>query len=260
MVRPDSDRWVMRLRPGVQDAGHPVDLLPLRGWKPRSLQGLGGRSEPSRGTVHCQTARQRAETGRRPLRRVGAADRGHLCGAGLLPERAPRLLRPQLRGPAGLRTGPCGRDRAQWRAYRPLFVSGIRSPNSPQRRPYMHELSQDGFLDALRDMGGTPAEVLADEMLTRLFLPTTRAEIRLAELWGDRHGKGVNVPVTALYGQDDPVDGRDSMRDWKLFTEQDCELLDVAGGHFFLKTHRRSLLDVINARLGDAGGESGLQG
>ncbi|MEU7600752.1 alpha/beta fold hydrolase [Streptomyces sp. NPDC040724] len=143
---------------------------------------------------------------------------------------------------------------------RRLFVSGSRSPNHPQRRPYMHELSQSGFLDALRDMGGTPAEVLNDKVLMRLFLPTTRAEIRLAELWGDRHGKGVDVAVTALYGQDDPIDGHESMRDWKHFTERDFELLDVAGGHFFLETHRRPLLDVINARLGDVSGESGLHG
>ncbi|MET8419232.1 thioesterase II family protein [Streptomyces sp. NPDC005134] len=141
---------------------------------------------------------------------------------------------------------------------RRLFLSASRSPGSPQRRPYLHELTDVAFLDALRDMGGTPAEVLNDKVLMRLFLPTTRAEIRLAELWGDRRDKGVNVPVTALYGQDDPIDGRESMRDWKHFTEQDCELLDMAGGHFFLETHRRPLLEVINARLGDVSGEFGL--
>lgn len=133
---------------------------------------------------------------------------------------------------------------------RRLFLAASRSPSDPQRRPYLHELTDAGFLDALRDMGGTPAEVLDDEVLMRLFLPTTRAEIRLAELWGDRHDKGVTVPVTALYGQDDPIDGRESMRDWKLFTERDCELLDMAGGHFFLETHSRPLLAVVNARLG----------
>lgn len=143
---------------------------------------------------------------------------------------------------------------------RRLFVSGCRSPSSAQRRPFMHGLSRDGFLDALREMGGTPAEVLDDDVLMRLFLPTTRSEIRLAELWGDRHGKGVNVDVTALYGRDDPIDGRDAMRDWKHFTERDCELLELPGGHFFPDTHRGSLLDVINTRLGEANGEAGVHG
>ncbi|MDT0482756.1 MULTISPECIES: thioesterase II family protein [Streptomyces] len=141
---------------------------------------------------------------------------------------------------------------------RRLFLSGSRSPSSPQHRPYMHELSEVGFLDALRAMGGTPAEVLDDRALMRLFLPTVRAEIRLAELWGDRHGRGVNVAVTALYGRDDPIDGPESMRDWKHYTEDDCELLGVAGGHFFLETHREPLLDVVNARLEGAREEPDL--
>lgn len=259
MVRPDSDRWVMRLRPASRTPGIRLICFPYAGGSPDLFRAWADGLSP-----HVE------------LFTVRLPGRGPRLAEGLYAEWEPLIadtyaaLASCLSEPHAFYGHSFGARLAYELAHvaatehgeltRRLFVSGSRSPNSPQRRPYMHELSQDGFLDALRDMGGTPAEVLADEMLMRLFLPTTRAEIRLAELWGDRHGKGVNVPVTALYGQDDPVDGRDSMRDWKLFTEQDCELLDVAGGHFFLETHRRSLLDVINARLGDAGGESGLQG
>ncbi|KQV19365.1 MULTISPECIES: thioesterase II family protein [unclassified Kitasatospora] len=136
-------------------------------------------------------------------------------------------------------------------ATRRLFVSGSRSPNSPQARPYLHELPKDRYLDAVRAMGGTPAEILDNSAMMRLFLPTMRADMRLAELWDDRHGTpGVNVPITALYGRHDPVDGRDAMRDWQLYTSRGCDLVELPGGHFFLDTHRDRLLETINERLG----------
>ncbi|WP_394840161.1 alpha/beta fold hydrolase [Pendulispora rubella] len=133
---------------------------------------------------------------------------------------------------------------------RGLFVSGCRSPDTPQARPYMHEMSEDGFLDAVRGMGGTPSEILDNKIMKRLFLPVMHAEIRLAELWDDRHGTGVDVPVTAMYGREDHIDGRANMSGWQAFSLRACELLEMPGGHFFLETHRQQLLEVIHARLG----------
>ena len=141
---------------------------------------------------------------------------------------------------------------------RRLFVAACRSPNFRQARPYMHRLLDNDFRDALRDMGGTPAEILANKTLMRILLPVVRDEIRLAELWGDRHHKGVEVPITALYGRDDTIDGRKSMRGWEAFSQRACELIEMPGGHFFLDTHRPALLEVINARLEVPGGQVGL--
>ncbi|KIZ17549.1 thioesterase II family protein [Streptomyces natalensis] len=132
---------------------------------------------------------------------------------------------------------------------RRLFISGSRSPDQSQRRPYMHEMSENGFIDALRGMGGTPAEILDNTFMMRFFLPAIHAEIRLAELWDDRHGTGVDTPLTAMYGRTDPIDDHASMAGWKGFTRQASELLEMDGGHFFLETHRPQLLDVINSRL-----------
>jgi medium-chain acyl-[acyl-carrier-protein] hydrolase len=132
-----------------------------------------------------------------------------------------------------------------------LFVAGSRSPDHPQHRPYLHDLPQERYVEALRVMGGTtPAEVLADKVMMRLFLPTMRGDMRLAELWDDRHGRTpLNVPITALYGRDDPVDGRAAMRGWQHYTSCGAELLELPGGHFFLDSHRDLLLKTINTRL-----------
>ena len=95
-----------------------------------------------------------------------------------------------------------------------LFLSACRSPDRPQNRPYMHEMSDAGFRSAVREMGGTPGEVLEHKALMRLLLPAIHSEIRLAELWTDRHPRGVDAPIVAMYGRDDPIDGHASMRGW----------------------------------------------
>jgi medium-chain acyl-[acyl-carrier-protein] hydrolase len=140
-----------------------------------------------------------------------------------------------------------------------LFLSGCRSPNRSQARPLMHTLSDTQFRDALRDMGGTPPEVLDDLSVMDLMLPVIREEIRLAELWGDAHGAGVSVPLTAMYGRDDPGDTREAMRDWRKFGGAGTELIEMPGGHFFPHTHRDELLAVINARIGGDDGSTSDQ-
>ena len=140
------------------------------------------------------------------------------------------------------------------RLTRRLFVSACRSPDAPQGRPHLHDLPDRDFREALLRLGGVPPELLDDERLMRLMLPTIRSEIRLAETWGGRYDAGVEVPITAMYGRDDPVDGPADMARWSSFGRRGCELIEMPGGHFFPLTHRPHLLDVLNSRLGAPGG------
>jgi surfactin synthase thioesterase subunit len=141
---------------------------------------------------------------------------------------------------------------------RRLMVAGCRSPDRPNALPLMHEMDEERFRAALADMGGMPAELLADASLMRVVSPVVRGEIALAEVWGDRHGAGVDVPITALCGREDPIDDLASMRGWAAFGGRDCELVELPGGHFFLDTHRRDLLEVVNTRLGARSGPVGM--
>jgi surfactin synthase thioesterase subunit len=135
-------------------------------------------------------------------------------------------------------------------ATRRLFLSGCRSPDSPQNTPYMHEGDERDFLESLREMGGTPAEILSAPAMRRMLLPAIHGEIRLAELWTDRHdGKGVRAPITAITGLEDPIDTADAMRGWLAYSGPGGELVEVQGGHFFPDTHLPSLLEIINERI-----------
>jgi medium-chain acyl-[acyl-carrier-protein] hydrolase len=141
-----------------------------------------------------------------------------------------------------------------------LFVSACRSPDAPHRGRYVHALPDRELRDALRQRGA-PDEVLQNDAVMRLVLPAVRSEFRLAELWDDRHQTGVDVPITAIHGRDDPEDGLLSMKGWEAFSTKQCELVEVPGDHFFPSSDPAPLLDVINSRLGGRLGEAkGLGG
>ncbi|HCF2410878.1 thioesterase II family protein [Pseudomonas paraeruginosa] len=134
-------------------------------------------------------------------------------------------------------------------ATRRLFVSGCRSPASPQAQPHLHTLCAEDFQQALRSMGGTPPAVLESEMLMRLMLPALRSDMRLSEIWQDWHPLPLDIPIHAYFGHDDPIDRQDSMAGWSKHTTDDFELVGIDGGHFFLDSHRRHLLDSMSTRM-----------
>lgn len=131
-----------------------------------------------------------------------------------------------------------------------VFVSGCRSPDWPQCRPFLHDLTDAELLGALRAMGGTAPEVLGNPSVMDVVLPTVRAEIRLAELWGGAPGRALSAPITAIYGRDDANDTHEAMRGWLSFGGAGTEVVEAPGGHFFPDTHRADLLAIIDARIG----------
>jgi medium-chain acyl-[acyl-carrier-protein] hydrolase len=129
-----------------------------------------------------------------------------------------------------------------------LFVSACRSPDVPHVGRYLHELPDGEFRESLRQLGASE-EVLASESVTRLVMPALRNEIRLAELWNDRHGVGLDIPITAICGRDDPDDGRPRMVGWTAFGTRASEVIELPGGHSFPEQDTGAFAELINARL-----------
>ncbi len=133
---------------------------------------------------------------------------------------------------------------------RHLFLSGCRSPDSQQPKPYLHTLPKDDFIQALIKLGVVPESVRHDEKLLHLFEPVMRSDLRLSELWSHCPDEGLNIPLTALYGSEDLLDDAVSMMNWREFTRREFELIEVRGSHDFLKSQRNRLLHIINTHLG----------
>ncbi|MEV0535864.1 alpha/beta fold hydrolase [Kitasatospora sp. NPDC050463] len=250
----DGDRWLLPLKDATREPAVTLICFPYAGGNPALFRpwadeladnvGVVAVRLPGRGTrvnepscADWATLLTRASEALEPLLRAPHAFFGHSFGGRLAYELA-HLAAAEHPG----RT-------------RRLFVSGCRSPDRA-RTPPLHLLPDAEFRAALRDMGGMPADLMASEPLLRMLVPAVRNDIRLAELWDDRAVVPLDVPLTVLYGRDDPVDPAATMRSWPAFAGRGYELVGLPGAHFFLETHRRLVLDVINERLGTSGAEA----
>lgn len=141
---------------------------------------------------------------------------------------------------------------------RRLFVSGYRSPERPRRRPDLHQLPDDQFIDALRGYGGTPEAILAHRETMELLLPMIRADFKLHETHRFQPGAALSVPISALAGENDCIVPPDEMVDWKNHSARHFEMHRFPGGHFFIHDALERVVATLKRRVHDDLVESAL--
>ncbi|SCF00011.1 Surfactin synthase thioesterase subunit [Micromonospora viridifaciens] len=131
-----------------------------------------------------------------------------------------------------------------------LFVSGHRAPQLPHPMgQYDYRLPDAEFKERLRELAGTPDEVLAHEELLDLVLPILRADFEAADTYRYRPGPRMSCPMTVCGGTDDPEAPPDTLPDWSALTAGPCEVRVLPGQHFFLHEEQATLLKGIAADL-----------
>jgi surfactin synthase thioesterase subunit len=156
---------------------------------------------------------------------------GHSMGAAVAYETARALARDRGRSPAV------------------LFVSGHRAPHLPRQYPPIHHLPDPEFVDELRRLNGTPAEVLAGSELLDLVLPLLRADFQMAETYVPSPGGPLACRVVALGSTEDDRVSLATLEPWREATTGPFEVAMFPGDHFYLKTHRVRLLDFLATTL-----------
>ncbi|MCZ4351944.1 thioesterase domain-containing protein [Roseovarius aestuarii] len=152
---------------------------------------------------------------------------GHSMGASLAYEMARRT-----------RPGPCH-----------LFVSGRRAPGRPRRTPRIYHLPDAAFHDALRQLGGTPPQILNDPEMMRFFAPVLRADFELSDTYSPLPGAPLACPLSVFGGTADPEAEKEDLEAWRDLTQSDVDLQIFEGNHFFLFPHRAGMAAQIGATL-----------
>jgi len=159
---------------------------------------------------------------------------GHSMGALIALELARELTR-KGRAPAG------------------LIASGRRAPSTIARFENIGHLPDREFLDAVQQRyGGIPAQVLEDEDLRALFVPTLRADMRLVESYVSTANKPLSCPIVAYGGDGDPQTSRDELEEWRGQTTGPFGVRVFSGGHFFVETAREAVFSAVRADVGRA--------
>ncbi|HEX6046350.1 MAG TPA: thioesterase II family protein [Pyrinomonadaceae bacterium] len=131
---------------------------------------------------------------------------------------------------------------------RALFVSGRRAPHLPLE-PATYNLPDDEFVQELRDIGGTPEEVLAHPELLKLLMPTLRADFELCQTYQYNDDAPLNCQITAFGGLNDQFVPRDELDKWREQTTGPFHLRMFPGDHFFLHSSQTLLLQMLSRDL-----------
>jgi medium-chain acyl-[acyl-carrier-protein] hydrolase len=140
---------------------------------------------------------------------------------------------------------------ADGRPPRHLFVSGRRAPQLPADWPVTYDLPDAEFVEYLRSLNGTPAEVFDHPELLELMLPLLRADFSVVETYRYLPGPALDCPVTAFGGAGDVEVGRAEVEAWAAQTTAAFAARVVPGDHFFLNDPqaRALMLRVIDTEL-----------
>ena len=139
------------------------------------------------------------------------------------------------------------RDRGLTPAH--LFVSAHRAPQTACTRPTFHNLPDAEFVEKLRWLKGTPAEVFEHPELMRLLLPLLRRDFAAVEEYSYRHEPPFDSPISAFGGLQDQVVSRDEMQGWRAQTEGAFSLRMFPGEHFFIHTAETLLVGLLSHQL-----------
>ncbi|MEU8850082.1 alpha/beta fold hydrolase [Streptomyces sp. NPDC048564] len=124
-----------------------------------------------------------------------------------------------------------------------LGVSASPAPHLRQARDrYRNLRTQEELAGFLRDLGGTPPEVLDEPELLEYMTRVLRIDLTLLESYtGDlpvdtpADPPGVlGVPLAVYYGEHDPMAGHDLVSPWADYSSAGTSFCSWPGGHFYL--------------------------
>jgi len=130
-----------------------------------------------------------------------------------------------------------------------LFVSAGPAPQIPHRGLPVHNLPKREFLEELRRLNGTPAELLNQQELMDIVLPSLRADFALYESYRYSNEPPLDCPISAYGGLNDPHVKRRDLEGWRDQTRVSFSIRMFPGDHFFFRTAEPSLLRVLAQEL-----------
>lgn len=130
-----------------------------------------------------------------------------------------------------------------------LLVSGRRAPQLRDSHRSMHDLPEPEFIEELRDLEGTPPEVLEHPELMRLMVPLLRADFSVVETYRYTPDAPLDCQITALGGLQDAHVSRPELEAWQEQTTASCNVRMIPGNHFFVQTEQALLLRLVTREL-----------
>jgi surfactin synthase thioesterase subunit len=130
-----------------------------------------------------------------------------------------------------------------------LIVSGYPAPHLLPRFPDVHDASVPEFIARLRELGGTPPELLDQASALAPFLPTLRADFAVLETYRHRVEPALDLPLSVFGGTHDAFATEADLHAWAEHVTGPSTVRTFPGNHFYLNGQRDPLLAAIAEAL-----------
>lgn len=130
-----------------------------------------------------------------------------------------------------------------------LFISGRRALHIPSEELPSHDLSEPEFIERLRELNGTPQEVLDHPELMQLMMPLLRADFSVCETYQYQAEPPLNCPMTVFGGLGDVDVPREKLEPWREHTTASFSLHMFPGNHFFIHSAQSDVIRIIAQKL-----------
>jgi medium-chain acyl-[acyl-carrier-protein] hydrolase len=127
-----------------------------------------------------------------------------------------------------------------------LIVSGRNAPQIRSREEILHNLPDELFIKGILKYQGMPDEILQNKELLEILLPRLRADFTLSETYQYKKRPPLECPILALGGNNDPTVNYDELVAWKIQTTKECSVNLFPGGHFFLSSSKKEILNIVS--------------
>jgi medium-chain acyl-[acyl-carrier-protein] hydrolase len=132
-----------------------------------------------------------------------------------------------------------------------LFVSGRRAPQLPAREEPIHALPEAEFIEKLRELNGTPEEVLQHAELMKLITPILRADFGVNETYEFTAEAPLDAGISAFGGLGDEDVTREDVEAWKENTHGRFRMRMLPGDHFFINSGKDLVLESVSRDLAE---------
>ncbi|GAB6989653.1 thioesterase II family protein [Paenibacillus pini] len=128
-----------------------------------------------------------------------------------------------------------------------LFASAAFCPSSI--REYGIDINQeDEFIKKVEQLTGMKNEAFNIPELKELLMPTFKADFQMDIEYPVNNGI-INIPISAIYADNDIFVSKDEVEKWKSHTSKDYELYQVEGEHMYLLQKADRALQIVEQSL-----------
>lgn len=125
-----------------------------------------------------------------------------------------------------------------------LFVSSCRAPHVYSNERKIYDLPKEEFVEKLRELNGTPQDILNNPDFQAFFIPVLRSDFKIAETYYRSLDLQLPLPITGLFGDADTV-SVEAVSKWADCTDKGYAQHKFEGGHFYLKNSICEIIDII---------------